>query len=354
MWTGCSAVLIGNFKSTYPSDEAIFASWPQRLGFALLLFCLAILPFVSSGYVIFLATQVAVFTVAVTGLNILTGYTGLISLGHGALVGVGAYTTAIIVNRFGLPFFLVVPCAMVVTALVGVFFGLPSLRIRGLYLTIATLAANFIIIFVIENWESMTNGDSGMTMLPANLFGIELVTDAQKYALIVPITVIAVLFAQNLFRTRAGRAFISIRDADYSAEIIGVDLVRYKLAAFALGSAYAGLAGALGAYYFLAVLPTQFELHLSILLLAALVVGGTARPLGPLFGAIFVVIIPEVLKWIMGFLVPLNPGIMQYTAPANTMMYGFLIIGFMLFEPMGLAALWSRFWSFVARWPFSP
>ena len=200
----------------------------------------------------------------------------------------------------------------------------------------------------------MTNGDSGMTLLPASVFGGEIVTDAQKYAFIVPIAVLAVLFAQNLFRTRVGRAFISIRDADYSAEIIGVDIVRYKLVAFAVGSAYAGLAGALWAYYFLAVLPTQFELQLSILLLAALVVGGTARPLGPLFGAIFVVLIPEFLKWIMGFLIPINPTVMEYSAPANTMVYGFLIIGFMMFEPMGLAALWSRFWSFVARWPFSP
>ena len=291
---------------------------------------------------------------AVAGLNILTGYTGLISLGQGALVGVGAYATAIISNRFGLPFWIVIPAAMAITATVGVFFGLPSLRIRGLYLTISTLAANFIIIFILEHWEPMTGGDSGMTLSPASFFGVELVTDSQKYALVVPIAMLSILFAQNLFRTRVGRAFIAIRDADFSAEIIGVDLVRYKLLAFAAGAAYAGLGGSLWAYYFLAVLPTQFELHLSILFLAALVVGGSARTLGPVFGAIFVVLIPEFLKWIMGFMLPFNPTIMEYTAPANTLVYGLLIIGFMVFEPLGLAAIWSRFWNFVGRWPFSP
>ena len=216
-------MLIGHFKSKYESDEAIFSDWPNRFGLALLMIVLIIIPFFSSGYVIFLVTQVAVFTVAVAGLNILTGYTGLISLGQGALVGVGAYATAIISNRFGLPFWIVIPAAMAITATVGVFFGLPSLRIRGLYLTISTLAANFIIIFILEHWEPMTGGDSGMTLSPASFFGVELVTDTQKYALVVPIAMLSILFAQNLFRTRVGRAFIAIRDADFSAEIIGLD-----------------------------------------------------------------------------------------------------------------------------------
>ena len=166
--------------------------------------------------------------------------------------------------------------------------------------------------------------------------------------------ILSVFFARNLFRTRVGRAFIAIRDADLSAEIIGVNIVRYKLMAFAIGAAFAGLAGSLWAYNFLAILPSQFELHLSILFLAALVVGGSAQTLGPVFGAIFVLIIPELLKWLMGFLTPLNPTIMEYTAPANTFVYGVLIIVFMIFEPMGIASIWARFWNYVGRWPFSP
>lgn len=347
-------MLIGDYKASYAADEAIFRAWPVRYGFAALMVALVILPFTTSGFIIFLATQVAIFTVAITGLNILTGYTGLISLGHGALVGVGAYATAVFANWLGAPWWVIMPMAVAFTAIVGLVFGLPSLRIRGLYLTIATLAASFIIIFIIEHWTSVTRGDSGITLEPATFFGIPLQTDAQKYALIVPITVLAVLFAQNLFRTRVGRAFIAIRDADYSAEIIGVGLTRYKLLAFALGSAYAGLAGSLWAYNFLALLPTQFELQLSIVFLAALVVGGSARTLGPVFGAIFVVLIPEFLKWAFGFLTPISPTILEFTAPANTIAYGLLIIGFMIFEPMGLAAIWTRFWRYINLWPFSP
>lgn len=347
-------MIIGDYKSTYAADEAIFRAWPVRFGLALLLVALVILPFAANSFIVFLATQVAIYTVAITGLNILTGYTGLISLGHGALVGVGAYAAAVFANWLGLPFWAVIPIAVVVTSAVGLMFGLPSLRIRGLYLTIATLAASFIIIFVIEHWSSVTRGDSGITLAPASVFGIELVSDPQKYALIVPIAILAVLFAQNLFRTRIGRAFVAIRDSDYSAEIIGVDLTRYKLLAFALGSAYAGLAGSLWAYNFLALLPTQFELQLSIVFLAALVVGGSARTLGPVFGAVFVILIPEFLKWIFGFLTPFSPTIVEYTAPANTITYGLLIIGFMIFEPMGLAAIWTRFWRYINLWPFSP
>jgi len=347
-------MLIGDYKATYAADEAIFRSWPVRYGFAAMVAGLVVLPFAANSFIVFLATQVAIYTVAITGLNILTGYTGLISLGHGALVGVGAYATAILANWLGVPFWVAIPMAVTVTAVVGLMFGLPSLRIRGLYLTIATLAASFIIIFVIEHWGSVTNGDSGITLAPASVFGIDLVSDPQKYALIVPIAILAVLFAQNLFRTRIGRAFIAIRDSDYSAEIIGVGLTRYKLLAFGLGSAYAGLAGSLWAYNFLALLPTQFELQLSIIFLAALVVGGSARTLGPVFGAVFVILIPEMLKWIFGFLTPFNPTIVEYTAPANTIAYGLLIIVFMIFEPMGLAAIWTRIWRYINLWPFSP
>tara|TARA_Y100000590_G_scaffold469949_1_gene660881 strand:- start:3898 stop:4941 length:1044 start_codon:yes stop_codon:yes gene_type:complete len=347
-------LLIGNYKTSYKSDESIFSEWPKILGLVILVLTLIALPFFTSGYIVFLVTQVAVYTVAIVGLNILTGYTGLISLGHGALVGVGAYATAILANSFDLAFWFAIPLAILITALVGVFFGLPSLRIRGLYLTISTLAASFIIIFILEHWTSLTGGDSGMTLKPARIFSLEIKNDIQKYFFVLPFAFFSVLFAQNLFRGKIGRAFIAIRDADYSAEIIGIALVRYKLMSFALGAGYAGLAGSLWAYYFLAILPTQFELHLSILFLAALVVGGSSQTLGPVFGSVFVVLIPEILKWIMGFLIPLNPTIMEYTAPANTLVYGLLIICFMLFEPMGIAAIWTRFWNFVGRWPFSP
>ena len=251
-------MLIGNYKSSYKSDESIFVDWPNKFSFLIICISLLVVPFVSSGYFIFLITQVSIFVIAVVGLNILTGYTGLVSLGHGALVGVGAYSTAIFQNQFDFSFWLNIPLAILTTSFIGVFFGLPSLRIRGLYLTISTLAASFIIIFILRNWDSLTGGDSGVILNPIEIFGYAIVSDTQKYFFILPITIVSILFAQNLLRTRLGRAFIAIRDADLSAEIIGVNIINYKLLAFALGAAYAGLAGSLWAYNFLAVLIILF------------------------------------------------------------------------------------------------
>ena len=211
-------MIIGNYKSSYKSDESVFTDWPNRVAFLFLCISLFVVPFVSSGYFIFLITQVAIFIIAIVGLNILTGYTGLVSLGHGALVGVGAYSTSIFQNQFDFSFWLNIPLAILTTSFIGIFFGLPSLRIRGLYLTISTLAASFIIIFVLRNWDSLTGGDSGIVLKPLEIFGLEIVSDAQKYFFIIPITIISILFAQNLFRTRLGRAFIAIRDADLSAD----------------------------------------------------------------------------------------------------------------------------------------
>ncbi len=347
-------MIIGNLKSNYAADEAILRSWPLRWGFWVTMVALLIAPQLMSGYQLYLATQATLFVVALVGLNVLTGYTGLVSLGHGAMVGVGAYTTAILAATYGMPIFVTIPAAMVVTVAVGLLFGLPSLRIKGLYLTIATISASFIIIFVLERWKSLTNGDSGITLPPANLFGFEVVTDEQKFYFILPFAIASILFCQNLFRTRIGRAFIAIRDGELSAEILGVNLMRYKLYSFAIASALAGLSGALFSYVFLAITPTLFELPMSIQMLAALVMGGVASTLGPVFGAIFIVMVPEAVKAVLALISGGDMGWAEYTAPASTLVYGMLIIGFMLFESQGIVAIWRRFWRFVNLWPFRP
>lgn len=347
-------MIIGNLKSNYAADEAVLRSWPLRWGFWLTVAILLVAPMFMSGYQLYLASQAALYTIAIVGLNVLTGYTGLISLGHGAMVGVGAYTTAVLASRYGLPIWVCLPSSMAMTVGVGLLFGLPSLRIRGLYLTIATIAANFIIIFVLEHWASVTGGDSGITMPPANVLGMEIVDETQKYYLILPFAILSILFAQNLFRTRIGRAFIAIRDGDLSAEILGVNLVKFKLYSFAVASALAGLAGSLFSYKFLAITPVLFELPISIQMLAALVIGGVASTLGPVFGAIFIVMVPEAVKSILSIVSGGDMTYAEYTAPASTLAYGLLIIGFMMFESQGLTALWNRFWRFVNLWPLRP
>ena len=344
---------LGSARTTYRRDEAIWHRPAQRWGFLALLGALMTLPFFGNDYILLLASQLAIYVIAITGLNLLTGYTGLISLGQGAFMGVGAYATAVLATWFGLPIWATFPAAMLISALVGIGVGLPSLRIRGLYLTIATLAANNIIIFIIRKMEWLTGGDRGISVSPAEILGVSIETELEKYLLIIPIAAVFVLFAQNLFRTRVGRAFIAIREHDYSAEILGISLLRYKLTAFALGAAYAGAAGCLWTYFFIALTPSQFDLGLSILFLAALIVGGMGTVLGPLFGAVFVILVPELLRALTGLILPYYPLALKMTAPLTEIIYGLLIIGFLLFEPMGLTALWKRFWGYIDRWPFT-
>ena len=181
--------------------------------------------------------------IATHGLNIMMGYTGLLSLGHAAFLGVGAYTVALAQIHLGLPFWLAIPLAGVSAAIVGVGFGLPSLRIRGLYLVIATLAAQFILNFVFVHWQSVTNGDVGLTVEPANVFGFLLNTETRIYYLILAVTVFMTVFGMNVINSRVGRAFVAIRERDLTAQVLGVEIVGYKLIAFALGSFYAGIAG---------------------------------------------------------------------------------------------------------------
>ena len=196
----------------------------------------------------------------------------------------------------GSPFLLNLLAAGLVTAIVGIVFGLPSLRVKGLYLAIATIAASVILHFVFQHWTTVTGGNNGLSIPPASLFGLELARPGELYWIIVPIMCVMVLGAANLFRTRVGRAFIAIRDRDISAEVLGIPLLRYKLMSFGLSSFYAGVAGGLWAYFFRVVTPESFPFVYSIFFLAAVIVGGMGTILGAILGAIFMTLVPEALK----------------------------------------------------------
>src|SRR5690606_12570023 len=239
---------IGTAKESYRLDEALFDSATQRTWAVLLGVALVLYPFMANDYWLYLACLVSINVASATGLNILTGYTGLVSLGQAAFMGMGAYTVAVLQARWGTPAPLNLVAAGVVAMAGGLVVGIPSLRVKGLYLAIATIAASFIAHFVFANWESVTGGTGGLTVAPARLFGVSLDTSFRIYWLIVPLTVAMVVGAANLFRTRIGRAFIAIRDRDISAEVLGIPLLRYKLLSFAVSSFYAGVAGGLWAY----------------------------------------------------------------------------------------------------------
>lgn len=342
---------IGALKASYAADQALFDTPVQRLWLALGSVALAIFPFAANDYWLYLACLVAIHVISVTGLNILTGYTGLVSLGQAAFMGVGAYTVGVLELRLGTPFFLNLLAAGFVTAAVGMVVGVPSLRVKGLYLAIATIAASVILHFVFQNW-ALTGGTRGLSIPPASLLGLELARPAQLYWLILPLTCLSVLAAANLFRTRIGRAFIAIRDRDISAEALGIPLLRYKLMSFGLSSFYAGLAGGLWAYFFRVVTPESFPFVYSIFFLAAVIVGGMGTILGGILGAVFMTLVPEVLKLVVGLVSLWQPNAVALLSPVRTIVFGALIIGFLILEPHGLAEIWRRIRRFFHLWPF--
>ena len=349
-------MITGHYKTRYTADEGIWSTWPKQAGLVAALVALAVLPLIANNYVLLLAGQIAIFVIAVVGLNVLVGYTGLMSLGHGAFFAIGAYTTVAVHHEFPNTFPLItLIISIAVAAAFGVLFGLPSLRVKGLYLAVATLSANFIILFLIrQEWlAEWTGGVSGTETPNASLFGYELRSQRAQYYFIVPIMLIMLLFAQNLFRTRFGRALIAIRDKDYSAEILGISLYSHKLKSFAISAAYCGAAGCLWAYFFPAILPEDFGLSMSITLVVCLVAGGMGRTLGPVFGTVLILLVPEILKVVFANVTEGDANAQMLFSPMRDIAFGVLIIGFLIFEPMGLVSIWDRFWRFVDRWPFS-
>ena len=289
---------IGTLKESYTADAALFDSSTQKIWLAVAAALLVLFPFMASEYWMYLACLVSINIASATGLNILTGYTGLVSLGQAAFMGLGAYTVAVLEIRFGTPFLLNLLAGGLVAMLGGLVVGIPSLRVKGLYLAIATIAASFIAHFLFANM-ALTGGTAGLTVPPAKVFGAALDTSFRLYWVIVPVTLLMVLGAANLFRTRVGRAFIAIRDRDISAEVLGIALLRYKLLSFGLSSFYAGVAGGLWAYFFRVVTPESFPLLMSIFFLAAIIVGGMGTILGAILGAIFMTMVPELLKLVV-------------------------------------------------------
>jgi len=343
---------IGDAKESYAADEALLRNDDQRLWLAAFLVLLAAFPFVAGPYWVYMACLVAINVASATGLNILTGFTGLVSLGQAAFMGVGAYTVAWLEINAGTPFLLNLVAGGLMAAAVGLLVGVPSLRVKGLYLAIATIAASVILHFVFANWTSVTGGVSGLSMPPATLFGVELDTPAELYWLIVPVAILMVTGAANLFRTRIGRAFIAIRDRDISAEVLGIPLLRYKLISFGISSFYAGVAGGLWAYFFRVITPESFPLLMSIFFLAAIIVGGMGSILGGILGAIFMTMTPEALKLIVGWLSPVLPDAVALLSPVRTIVFGALIVGFLILEPQGLAEIWRRIRRVFHLWPF--
>ena len=343
----------GDFKESYAKDEEIFQSVFVKFWLGTLALVLLILPFAANAYILYVSNLIGIAVIGAVGLNILTGFTGQISLGHAAFAGVGGYTAAILMTRLDFSFWLALPFAGASAAVAGLIIGIPSLRVKGLYLCIATLAAQFIFEFIFIHWESMTQGIRGINVPPPAVGSMLLNTEKRFYFLTLTMAVLAVGYARNLVRSRVGRAFVAIRDRDLAAEIMGISLFRYKLTAFAISSFYAGVAGALWVSFMRIVTPEHFPFHLSIQYLAMVIVGGLGSVLGAIFGAIFMVLTPELLNVLSGALNVMMPGAGQLFIPLKDVFFGTLIVLFLIFEPLGLAEIWRRIKAFFLLWPFS-
>jgi branched-chain amino acid transport system permease protein len=343
----------GDFRQTYAEDMAIFETPLPRILLVVFLALLATLPFVAGSFWMDVVNRILIAVIAAMGLNILTGFTGQISLGNAAFLAVGAYATAFLAGRLGLPFPLVVPAAGILTALVGMVFGVPSLRLKGLYLAVATLAAHFVIEFTVSHWESVTGGVNGTSIPAAKLGPLELGGDRRLFWLTLGLATLLLWFAKNLFRTKVGKAFVAIRDQDISAEVMGVNVFKYKLLSFGVSSFYVGVAGSLLAYQARIISPENFPITVAIDQLGMIIIGGLGSVLGSIFGAVFVTLLPELLRLVTGALSDTFPRLQGLFAPLKMGLFGLAIVLFLVFEPDGMAARWHKIKAYWKLYPFS-
>lgn len=401
----------------YEADQALMNTGTKKTMLAVFFAFLVLVPlgivpgfaFLAEDDWLRLLVQVSIFLVAALGLNVLTGLAGQVSLGHAFFMGVGAYTAAWLGGApggpffgLGLPIWIWLPAAGVVAAIIGVAVGPTAVRVRGLYLAFVTLGLVFVGEYVFRNWTSLTGGaQNGRTFPPLQLrlwkedtplvdfstggpwFGIDLSSNAKTFYLLLLIAVVFVILAKNLQRTRIGRAFQSIRDRDIAAEIMGVNEARYKLIAFGISSFYAGVGGALFASFIGRAIPEQFDLFLSVEIIAIVLIGGAGVVTGTILGSIFVIVLPRIVEdlthglagivqdgsgpiaWLGDLFISTGGGDFGFVntqagvapglsiAQLNQVLYGLLIIGFLIFEPLGLYGIWLRIRNYWKGWPFT-
>ncbi|MEO6748681.1 MAG: branched-chain amino acid ABC transporter permease [Casimicrobiaceae bacterium] len=350
----------GQFKTTYLADSAIFPIRQDRIGMAVILaLAFVVVPFTASPY-IFSAILIPflILSLAAIGLNVLTGYAGQLSLGSAAFMAVGAFASFNFILRVpGIPILVAFMCGGLCAAAIGMVFGLPSLRIRGFYLAVATLAAQFFIIWFLTKvgWVTDYNASGVITAQPIVIAGYRFDAPAAKYLLVLSIVALMALAAKNMARGNIGRKWMAIRDMDVAAEVIGIAQMRTKLLAFAVSSFYCGVAGALFAYAYLGTVePEAYNLDLSFRILFMVIIGGAGTILGSFLGSAFIVLTPILLSIFVHFLdasvglhVPASAG-----SNLEVIVFGALIIFFLIVEPNGLARLWSIGKEKLRLWPF--
>ena len=335
------------FKTDYGQDLRLAKHDGHRFWYGLLGVLLLAAPWLLPEYALAQLTFVLIYSVVGLGLMLLAGFTGLFSIGHAAFLGVGAYAQAVLSNA-GWPFPLSLAAAALLSAGVGVIVGLPALRVKGIYLGIATLAFGFIVEEALARWESVTGGNAGMHVKAPGIGSWRIDSDISFYFLCLAVVVIATLGVLNLLRSPTGRAFVAIRDSEVSAQSMGIHLARYKTLSFALSAALAGLGGALYAHKIQFLSPDQFSIVQSIDLLLMVVIGGLGSVHGAFLGAIFLIVMPQAIAVAKDGL----PDAIGQAPGLQSVVYGAVLIGFVMFEPLGLYGRWLKVRTFFSMFPF--
>ena len=341
----------GYFRTDYAQDLALVQTRSERVSLAIFVTALAVFPFAASPFALDLACQVFLASIGSLSLMLLTGYAGQISLGHAGLIAAGAFTTGILAREIHAPFWITLPASAVTGIVLGFIFGLPSLRLRGIYLAVSTLSLHFVVIYLGGEYETKRGFSTGIVIEPPSFAGFKLTDDRAWYFVLLAAAVASLLICINLLRSRSGRAWRAIHARETVAEALGIGIARYKLLAFVISSSMTSAAGCLFAYYRGFVSVEAFDLFLAIQYVAMIIIGGMGSLLGALLGAAFVTLFPYVIESLLNLL----PNVQRLAGDifaVNYASFGVVMILFLLLEPLGLVGIWHRTQNYFLMWPF--
>ncbi len=341
----------GYFRTRYEREFALLDTRTQKVSLAAFALALAIFPFLAGPLALDIANQVALGAVGAIALMLLTGYAGQISLGHAGLLAAGAFTTGILYKELGAPFWVTLPASAVVGAALGLIFGLPSLRLRGLYLAVSTLALHFIVIYLGAEYETKRGFSTGILIDPPGIGDWTVEDPRAWYFVLLAAAIAATVFSLNLLRARTGRAWRAIHGREAVAGALGISVHRAKLTAFVVSSVMTSVAGCLFAYYRGFVSAEAFSLFLTIQYVAMVIIGGMGSILGAILGTMFVILFPYCIEWLMEAL-GLTEALSSVVFAINYSAFGLVMILFLVFEPQGLVGMWRRVQAWFLLWPF--
>ncbi len=333
-------------KKRYLEDVRLFTHASTFLWYLALIAGCLLLPLVGDDYIVSLLTFVCIYAIAAMGLMLLAGYTGQVSIGHAAFFAIGAFTSAILTGK-GVPFLLALPSAGMIAGLSGIVIGLPVLRLSGLYLSVATMGFAFIVEEILARWESLTRGNLGMFLDAPAIGSLQFDTETRFYYLAFAVLVLTLLASKNILRSPTGRAMIAIRDSEVAAQAMGIDLAKFKTIAFAVSAFLTGIAGSLYGHKLSFISPESFTLLVSIEFLAMVIIGGLGSIHGAVFGAIFYILLPQIIIMTKDYM----PKLLRDQTGLESGLFGLMIVLFILFEPLGIYGRWLKIKHYLEAFP---